>query len=231
MIGTYIDKDFDEEKVSYEDFYAHHRFVETRDGDAENIHEIVPRFAWGFDMVEELKPRNFLDLGTLDGSFPITIANHFGIPTVGVDLTQDGIALGKARAERMGLPTTLFNSSIEDWLEKNAVEGAQKYDMITCFEVLEHVKDPARLLKLIEGVLAPGGYVLISTPDFESPAYGKDDEQNKCHVRLYTTADEDYEAVNRFGNVRKATSITKEIGKDRIKSIGVYSHLINVLYQ
>lgn len=43
--------------------------------------------------------------------------------------------------------------------------------------------------------------------------------------------DEDYEAVNKYGNTRKATSITKEIGKDRIKEMGVYSELINVEYQ
>ena len=67
--------------------------------------------------------------------------------------------------------------------------------MVTCFEVIEHVKDPKRYLKLIDQVLSPlCRSVLISTPDFESPIYGKDDEQNKCHIRLYTTADKDYSA-------------------------------------
>lgn len=230
MIGQFKDKEFDEDKVPYEEFYAHHQFKETNDVDAENVHEIVPRFGWGFDMVDELRPKNLLDLGTLDGSFPITIASHFDIPTVGVDLTKDGINLAKERANRFGVDSQFYQGTIEDSLQQ-FIDAGQKFDMVTCFEVIEHVKDPALLLDLIDGVLAPGGTVLISTPDFESPMYGKDDEQNKCHVRLYTTADEDYEAVNKYGNVRKATSITKEIGKDRIKDIGVYSHLINVSYQ
>jgi 2-polyprenyl-3-methyl-5-hydroxy-6-metoxy-1,4-benzoquinol methylase len=93
--------------------------------------------------------------------------------------------------------------------------------MVTAFELLEHVKDPKLLLKEIDRVLAPGGSVLISTPAFESPLYGKDDEKNKCHIRLYTMESEDYEAKNKYGNVRKATSIHKEIGKERIKEIGV----------
>lgn len=230
MIGTYKDKDFDESKVSYEDFYSHHNFVETCEIDSENVHEIVPRFGWGFDMVEELKPKSLLDLGTLDGSFPLTIASHFDIPTVGIDLTKDGISLANARAEKFGVAAEFYQGTIESALRHYAERGT-KFDMITCFEVIEHVKDPKYLLKLIDGVLSPRGNVLISTPDFESPIYGKDDEQNKCHVRLYTTADEDYEATNKYGNVRKATSITKEIGKNRIKDIGVYSHLINVRYQ
>lgn len=230
MIGQHKDKEFDPTKIPYETFYEHHRFTETTEEDAVNVHEIVPRFGWGYDTVEEFNVKTLLDLGTLDGSFPITIAQHFNIPTVGVDLTKDGIALATARAKKLDLPCTFYQGPIEDWLRTLATAG-DKYDLITCFEVIEHVKDPALLLRLIDGVLAPGGHVLISTPDFESPLYGKDDEQNKCHVRLYTTADHDYEAVNKFGNVRKATSILKEIGKDRIRDIGVYSHIINVRYQ
>lgn len=228
MIGHNKDTEFNIE--NYEDFYANHQFVETKDGDAENVHEIIPRFGWGFDMVDELKPSNLLDLGTLDGSFPITIARHFNIPVAGVDLTKDGIALARQRAQKLGIPAVFAQGTIEDVLRGLANEGRQ-FDMITCFEVIEHVKSPEKLLALIDDVLAPGGNVLVSTPDFESPLYGKDDEKNKCHIRLYTTAEEDYEAKNKFGNIRKATSIVKQIGKDRIQDIGVYSHLINVRYK
>ena len=228
MIGQNKDTEFKEE--NYEDFYAHHQFVETTDRDAQNVHEIIPRFGWGYDMVDEHKPKNLLDLGTLDGSFPITIAKHFGIPCTGVDLTQDGIKLAKERALYLNLPCSFHQGTVEEHLEALAKLG-QKFDMVTCFEVIEHVKDPTLLLQLIDKVLAPGGSVLLSTPDFESPLYGKDDEKNKCHIRLYTTEDEDYEAGNKYGNVRKATSMSKQVGKERIKDMGVYSHLINVRYE
>lgn len=228
MIGKNKDKEFKLE--DYEEFYEHHQFIETSDEDAINVHEIIPRFGWGFDMVEKHQPKNLLDLGTLDGSFPITIARHFGIPCAGIDLTRDGINLARERAARFGIQAKFAQGTIEETLEEVIKEGT-KFDMVTCFEVIEHVKDPKRLLKLIDQVLAPGGSVLISTPDFESPIYGKDDEQNKCHIRLYTTADKDYSAKNKYGNVRKATSIVQEIGKERIKEIGVYSHLINVRYE
>lgn len=230
MIGdpALNDKVFNVE--NYEAFYEHHTFLETGDSEATNIHEYIPRFGWAFDAVEELKPKNLLDLGTLDGSFPITIATHFRIPVVGVDLTKDGIALAQERAKAHGLDADFRQGTIEHWLEVFAKEG-KKFDMITSFEVLEHVKDPQLLLKLIDGVLAPGGSVLMSTPDFESPAYGKDDEKNKCHIRLYTVEDKDYEAKNKYGNVRKATSITQEIGKQRIQELEVFSDCINVRYQ
>lgn len=231
MIGQNKDKEFNKFGLEhYEEFYAHHSFTETSEEDAINVHEIVPRFGWAYDCVEELKPKTLLDLGTLDGSFPITISKHFGTHTVGVDLTVDGIAIAKERAERLKLPCKFYQGTVEMVLTELADNG-EKFDMICAFELLEHVKDPKLLLECIDEVLAPGGNVLISTPAFESPLYGKDDEKNQCHIRLYTTRDEDYEEENKYGNVRKATSITKEIGPERIKDIGVYSHLINVRYQ
>ena len=152
---------------------------------------------------------------------------------VGVDLTKEGTDLATERAQQLGLKNTIFyQSSVEDFLEAQIrKEGTMRYDVVTFFEIIEHVKDVQKCLKLIDKVLAPGGSVLVSTPDFESPLYGADDEVNKCHIRLYTTADEDYERENKYGHVRKATSITKEIGKERIQEIGVYSHLINVHYK
>jgi 2-polyprenyl-3-methyl-5-hydroxy-6-metoxy-1,4-benzoquinol methylase len=230
MIGNpdLNDKVFNVE--NYEEFYEHHTFGETREEDATNVHELIPRFGWAFDVVEELKPKILLDLGTLEGSFPITISAHFGIPCVGVDLSFEGTALARQRAEKLKLPVEIHQGTVESWLRTFSAEG-KKFDVITAFELLEHVKDPKELLKLIDEVLAPGGSVLVSTPDFESPLYGKDDEKNKCHIRLYATAADDYEAENKYGNVRKATSIHKEIGPERIKDIGVYSHLINVRYQ
>lgn len=230
MIGSNTEKDFSME--NYDKFYEHHLFQPFGEEDALRVNEIIPRFGWAFDEVEELAPKTLLDLGCLDGSFALTVAEQLGVDVAGVDLTVDGVNLANERAQSRGLPAIFFQGKIEDFLERQiATEGTKRYDVVTCFEVLEHVEDPTRLLKLIDKVLAPGGTVLISTPAFESPLYGKDDEKNKCHIRLYTTRDEDYEEANKYGNVRKATSITKEIGKDRIKSIGVFSELINVRYQ
>lgn len=228
MVGTNHESQFSVE--NYEDFYAHHKFEPISDDDYARVHELIPRFGWAYDVVDEIKPQTLLDLGCLDGSFALTISKELGVAVYGVDLTEDGVAIANERAKKDGLDAEFFNGTIEEYLTMFA-ENGMKFDVVTCFEVLEHVKAPEELLKQIDTVLAPGGTVLISTPDFESPLYGKDDEKNKCHIRLYTTADEDYDAVNKYGNTRTATSITKQIGKGRIKEIGVYSHLINVRYE
>lgn len=228
MIGTNTERDFKIE--NYEEFYEHHHFEPIPEKVCLTVNEVIPRFGWAFDQVEELEPKTLLDLGCLDGSFALTCAKQLGVHVTGVDLTVDGIDIAKQRAKTYGIPAEFYQGFVEDWLEKFAEEG-RKFDVVTFFELIEHVEDVQRVLHLIDKVLAPGGSVLVSTPDFESPVYGLDDEANKCHIRLYTTAKEDYERENRFGNVRKATSIHKEIGADRIKSIAVHNELINLRYQ
>lgn len=228
MIGKYNETEFDPE--NYNEFYEHHHFQPLLETDALNAHEVIPRFGWAFDKVVDLKPKTLLDLGCLDGSFTLTVAKHLGVNTMGVDLTKDGIALARERAAEHKLPSKFHQGTIEEWL-LDFIEDGIKFDVVTCFEVLEHVEDPTYMLELVDQVLAPGGSVLISTPSFEAPTYGMDDEKNKCHIRLYTTKDETYQAVNKYGTTRTGTSITQQIGKDRIKEMGVHNELINVWYQ
>lgn len=228
MIGTSSEKDFSID--NYEGFYEHHHFQPIPEKLALSIHEHIPRFGWGLDKILDLKPKTVLDIGCLDGSFALTIASKTDAAVTGIDLTMDGIDLARQRADSANLDAAFFQGFAEDWLEKFAKEG-KTFDVITFFEIIEHVEDVQRLLRLIDGVLAPGGTVLISTPDFEAPTFGKDDEQNKCHIRLYTTADADYTAINKYGTERTATSMTREVGKHRIKEMGVFNELINVEYQ
>ena len=224
--GTLHEKDFSLE--NYDNFYEHHYFKPLPDNLALNANRVLPRVDWAVDVAEVHQPSSVLDLGCLDGFSGLTVANH--TPSVqrlvGVDLSKDGIDIAKTRKDLVKARTDFYQQSIESFLERTD----EKFDMIILFEVIEHVKDPKELIKLIDRVKTKPGVVLVSTPDFEAPTYGKDDEQNKCHIRLFTTSLKDYEAVNKYGNTRKATSLPKLIHKKRIISIGVYSELINCIY-
>lgn len=223
-VGSKHESDFTLE--NYEEFYEDHHFQPIKEEHAFQIHRFIPRVAWAMDIAKKIKPTSILDLGCLDGSALLTLASVPSVKAlVGVDLSEHGIKIAKERAKSVPKNMRFIKSDIESYLETTD----DKFDMIICFEVIEHVKDPDRLIKLIDRV--SNGQVLISTPDFEAPNYGKDDEQNKCHIRLYTLADEDYEAKNKYGTLRKATSMPKQIGKERIIEIGTYSELINVRYK
>jgi len=60
-----------------------------------------------------------------------------------------------------------FNVSIENTLKcdfNKEVVAAGKYKSILCFEVLEHVMNPALFLSNLKGLLLPGGTIYLSTP-------------------------------------------------------------------
>lgn len=227
------EKDFDFN--NYEDFYENHYFQPLANDRAINAHRILPRVDWAVDVASVYSPKNVLDLGCLDGFTGLTVAHH--TPSVkrlvGVDLSKDGIDIANQRKELISSKADFFQDSIESYLEKTP----EKFDMIILFEVIEHVKSPKKLLQLIDNVKTKNGLVLISTPAFESPTYGKNDVANKCHIRLYTTKEKDYEEMTDVPDpdtgktyMRKATSMPKQVGKHRIISIGIYSELINCLY-
>ena len=189
MVGDSSKNDKSFTPDNYEGFYEHHYFEPLSETVAFSANEYIPRFGWAFDKIEEIKPEELLDLGCLDGSFALTVADKLGVKVVGIDLTKEGISLATERAENNGLDAVFYQGAAEEWLERFIEEG-RKFDVVTCFEMLEHVKDPKKLLGLIDKVLAYKGSVLVSTPAFESPVWGLDDEQNTCHIRLYTTHNE-----------------------------------------
>ena len=53
-------------------------------------------------------------------------------------------------------------------LNRNLQFQADKFDVVSCLEVVEHIENPRKLIREIFRVLKPGGCALISTPNNES---------------------------------------------------------------
>jgi 2-polyprenyl-3-methyl-5-hydroxy-6-metoxy-1,4-benzoquinol methylase len=220
---------------NYEDFYSDHFFQPLTDDDSVNAHRVIPRVGWGLDIAKEIGAKHILDLGCLDGSNLLTLLNNLptGAQGTGVDLSKDGVEIAVKRASLHGLPAEFIQGSIEEYLA-NTKDGT--FDLVCLYEVIEHVIDPDAVVAEIKRVLKPGGTILVSTPDFEAPTYGKTDTRNKCHIRLYTTADADYESTFTGINegidlgkqvTRTATSMPKQLKDWNVVSMDVFSELIH----
>jgi SAM-dependent methyltransferase len=48
--------------------------------------------------------------------------------------------------------------------------GSQRFEVVTCIEVIEHLENPRNLLRGARRVLASGGMLLVTTPNIESTA-------------------------------------------------------------
>ena len=93
----------------------------------------------------------------------------------GIDISE--VAIGKARSRGSG------NLSFEI-ADACAPYRGGPYDLVTCFEGIEHVPDPAALLQQAHDSLSPGGIAVISTPN--SDAFPSGCSDNPFHVAEMT---------------------------------------------
>jgi SAM-dependent methyltransferase len=97
-----------------------------------------------------------LDLGCGDGTFTAELARA-GADAIGVDVAQ--AAVRRAAARYRSLAFRLIE--IEGPLPFE--DGS--FDLVWCSEVIEHIADTARWLSEVRRVLAPGGRLLLTTPN------------------------------------------------------------------
>ena len=128
---------------------------------------------WGGD-VESVRPlagRSALDVGCGAGLLCEPLA-RLGAAVTGVDAAAQNIAAAKAHAEGSGLlaPAPLqergpADGSIHYLHGELAALGLGRFDLVTCLEVLEHVADKPAFIAQLAAHLAPGGLLVISTPN------------------------------------------------------------------
>lgn len=98
-----------------------------------------------------------LDIGCAYGFFLQEAERHFEV--AGIELAEDAAAHGRSS----GLNVL---SGVAD--EENMARIG-KVDVITLFDVIEHLPHPDETLALCERHLRPGGIIVITTGDFASP--------------------------------------------------------------
>lgn len=97
------------------------------------------------------------DFGCGSGHAVNVMAQAFGASRfTGIDFSDEGLAVGRAEAERLGLTNTTFES--HDLAEMDVAEA---YDVITAFDAIHDQVYPDRVLRNISRALRPGGVFLM----------------------------------------------------------------------
>ncbi len=129
-------------------------------GDLTGIHHLV-RYRWALEILRS-RPAfaSLLDLGCGSGYGAYLLAQGLAQTEVrGVD--YDPLAIAVAR-QRFSVPNLSFaTGDPTDW---NQSIGDRLLDVVTCFDVLEHVKHRELLLEGVVQHLSRAGWLLFSTP-------------------------------------------------------------------
>lgn len=113
---------------------------------------------WGVDEHElkALAGKRAADVGCGAGLIAEPLA-RLGAAVTAIDAAAENIAAARAHAEGQGLAVDYRVGGVE------ALEG--RFDLVTCLEVVEHVADVDAFLAGLAGALAPGGLLILSTPN------------------------------------------------------------------
>jgi SAM-dependent methyltransferase len=118
---------------------------------ARNILRLLPA---GFD------PSQVLDAGSGPGVISVLLARRYPAATVtGVDTSAKRIEDCRSIARAAKLTNTEFqvaDASDLPWMDR--------FDLITCVDILEHIEDDERALTSLHRALAPGGKLVLHVP-------------------------------------------------------------------
>jgi 2-polyprenyl-6-hydroxyphenyl methylase/3-demethylubiquinone-9 3-methyltransferase len=138
------------------------------DGASAMLHKLNPvRLCYIRDMVDQhfhldecaLRPlagKSALDVGCGAGLLAEPL-RRLGADVIAIDAAPELIAAARAHAAGQGLDIDYRAIGVE------ALDG--HYDLVTALEVIEHVADPQAFVDSLAARLAPGGLLILSTPN------------------------------------------------------------------
>lgn len=130
------------------------------------LHEINPLRLQYIDTRSQLKGKRVLDVGCGGGIFSESMAQAGAIVT-GIDLGEKALNVAKLHSLESGVSVDYQRIAVEAL----AATQPATFDVVTCMEMLEHVPDPASVVRACAQLVKPGGHVFFSTIHRSPKAY------------------------------------------------------------
>ena len=139
-------------------------------GEFKSLHEINPV---RIEYINSVLDRHFkttkglrlIDIGC-GGGLICEPMSQYHMKISGLDANAENIKGAKIRAERNEFDIKYIHSTVEEHLKSE-----NKYDVILCLEVIEHVANPEEFTMNVSKLLAPGGVIIFSTINRTLKAY------------------------------------------------------------
>ncbi|MCK4834579.1 MAG: bifunctional 2-polyprenyl-6-hydroxyphenol methylase/3-demethylubiquinol 3-O-methyltransferase UbiG [Gammaproteobacteria bacterium] len=135
-------------------------------GEFKPLHEMNPLRLNFIDTGSPLADKTACDIGCGGGILSESMAKCGAVVT-GLDMGKAPLSVARLHAMESELEIDYQQITAEEFAEQNA----EKYDVVTCMEMLEHVPDPASVIRACYDLVKPGGSVYFSTINRNPKSY------------------------------------------------------------
>lgn len=129
------------------------------EGEFKPLHQLNPlRLAWIEEYSAGLFGKRILDVGCGGGILSESMARQ-GAHVLGLDMGKEPLQVARLHALESGVEVNYRQGTVESLAE----ELPERFDVVTCMEMLEHVPDPASVVRACARLAKPGGQLFFST--------------------------------------------------------------------
>ena len=123
---------------------------------------------------ENIQPARLLDVGMGTGNFMLA-AQKRGYDVWGIDFNKESV---KVARNNFGLKNS-YPETLETFIGRYK---GPPFEVVTCFEVIEHLDNPGEFLESAKTILTPNGYLALSVPNRDSHRLFKDMDHPPKHL-------------------------------------------------
>jgi len=135
-------------------------------GEFKPLHEMNPLRLNFINTGSPLSDKTACDIGCGGGILSESMAKC-GATVTGLDMGKAPLSVARLHAIESELEIDYQQITAEEF----ALQNTGKYDVVTCMEMLEHVPDPASVIKACFTLVKPGGSVYFSTINRNPKSY------------------------------------------------------------
>jgi len=129
-----------------------------KNSEFKSLHDINPLRANWIDLLSPVAEKSLLDVGC-GGGLLCEAMVHRGATVKGIDMGETPLKVARLHSLESGVKVDYQQITAEALAEQEP----ERYDVITCLEMLEHVPDPASVISACARLLKPGGHIYFST--------------------------------------------------------------------
>ena len=129
-----------------------------RNGEFGALHDINPLRANYIDQRSPVAGQRLVDVGCGGGILAEAMAQR-GATVTGIDMGEAPLSVARLHMRESGVEVDYRQATAEQL----AADEAGRFDIVCCLEMLEHVPDPASVIKACARLARPGGSLYFST--------------------------------------------------------------------